>query len=297
MGQRGRPRKNQKVQSTPTAPVVTSVPIDSQSDKTTPVNSPLVSNVSNGTINSTGSTTQHSESAILATARPTVAASRRLELREIPVPEEVVAVPTNSGHEGNRRATKGMKLSFIAPTIRNCNLTACLQVNEVASESAKWASSVILYVVGDQPTLKYINTFIEKNWNCVTQPEVLLHNDGYFVIRFGTLNERNEVLFLGPYTIANKPVIVKAWTSDFDFNSEILKVVPLWIQLPNFPLNCWGTDSLSRIGSALGTPLFADECTSKQSRISFARMLVEIDVTRPIMQKVMVQEPSGKLFE
>ncbi|XP_056685730.1 uncharacterized protein [Spinacia oleracea] len=171
------------------------------------------------------------------------------------------------------------------------------KVDELASKSAKWASSIILYVVGDTPTLKYINTFIEKNWNCVSQPEVLLHNDGYFVIRFGTIKEMKEVLYSRPYTIAYKPMIMKAWTSDFNFNAEILKVVPLWIQLPNLPLNCWGMDSLSRIGSALGSPLFVNECNSKQTRISYARMLVEIDVTRPIVHKVMFQEPGGKKFE
>lgn len=98
----------------------------------------------------------------------------------------------------------------------------------------------------------------------------------------------------GPYTIANRPVIVKGWAPDFDFHAENLKLVPLWVQLPNLPLNCWGHDSLSRIGSTLGTPLFADDCTSQQTRISYARMLVEIDITRPLVHKIMVESPGGK---
>jgi len=73
-------------------------------------------------------------------------------------------------------------------------------------------------------------------------------------------------------------------------------MVPLWIQLPNLPLTCWGLDSLSRIGSTLGNPLFADECTSRQSRISYARLLVENDVTRPLLYKVMVESLDGKNF-
>lgn len=38
----------------------------------------------------------------------------------------------------------------------------------------------------------------------------------------------------------------------------------------------------------------ADECTSKQMRISFARLLVEVDVTKELPKSVAVQDPSGK---
>ncbi|KAH0682372.1 hypothetical protein KY289_020124 [Solanum tuberosum] len=41
-----------------------------------------------------------------------------------------------------------------------------------------------------------------------------------------------------------------------------------------------------RIASAIGIPMFADECTTKQMRISFARMLVEVDVTKPLPDKI-----------
>lgn len=99
--------------------------------------------------------------------------------------------------------------------------------------------------------------------------------------------ERNNIMCAGPYTLANRPVIVKNWTSDFDFQSEILKVIPLWVHFPSLPLNCWGLDSLSRIGSTIGTPLFADECTSQQSQI----------VTRSLAYKTLVEDPSGKQFE
>lgn len=32
----------------------------------------------------------------------------------------------------------------------------------------------------------------------------------------------------------------------------------------------------------LGVPLYADECTTQQLRVSFARMLIDIDVTKPL---------------
>ncbi|XP_010693202.1 uncharacterized protein LOC104906181 [Beta vulgaris subsp. vulgaris] len=92
-------------------------------------------------------------------------------------------------------------------------------------------------------------------------------------------------------------MIVKPWTPDFSFKEEVLKIIPIWVKLPNLPLNCWSPDSLSRIGSLLGIPLYADESTSKQMRISFARILVEIDVTKEKTQSIMVEDANGKIIK
>ena len=62
------------------------------------------------------------------------------------------------------------------------------------------------------------------------------------------------------------------------------------------PLNCWGVGSLSRIASAIGVPLFANERTTNQTRISYVRMLVEVNVTKAIPQKIAIVDPNGKTF-
>ncbi|TMW81375.1 hypothetical protein EJD97_010021 [Solanum chilense] len=48
--------------------------------------------------------------------------------------------------------------------------------------------------------------------------------------------------------------------------------------------------------SAIGVPLFANECTTKQTRISYARMLIEVNVTKPIPQQITVMDPNGRTF-
>ena len=68
------------------------------------------------------------------------------------------------------------------------------------------------------------------------------------------------------------------------------------MNFPKWPLNCWGVGPLSRIASAIGVPLFADECTTKQTRISYDRMLIEVNVTKAIPQKIAVVDPNGKTF-
>lgn len=54
--------------------------------------------------------------------------------------------------------------------------------------------------------------------------------------------------------------------------------------------------TLSRIGSGLGAPLYADECTLVVERISYAKILIEMDVMKELPSTIIVQDPSGKFF-
>lgn len=51
---------------------------------------------------------------------------------------------------------------------------------------------------------------------------------------------------------------------------------------------------MSRIASAIGIPMYVDECTTKQTRVSFARVLVEINMTKPLPDEIEVMDPNGR---
>lgn len=100
-----------------------------------------------------------------------------------------------------------------------------------------------------------------------------------------------------PLMTASRPIVVKDWVSDFCSEKEVLKEIPLWIRLPNLHLSCWSVDSLSHIGSMIGKPVCDDDCTSQQMRISYARLLVEIDITKPLSYKVQIANGEGLMVE
>lgn len=165
------------------------------------------------------------------------------------------------------------------------------------SLTEKWLTSLVLYVVGDTPTIASIKRYIIAHWNHVGVPNVFLHDAGYFVIQFSCIADKNDILCGGPYMFFNRPIILKPWPPDFNFYEEVLKVIPLLIKLPNLPLNCWSCDSLSRITSLLGVPVCADDCTTRQQRVSFARVLVEMDVTVELPDHVWVEDIEGRVFK
>ncbi|KAG5572056.1 hypothetical protein H5410_061822 [Solanum commersonii] len=168
---------------------------------------------------------------------------------------------------------------------------------DIAQDNEKWVPSIVVYMVGTASSIGALERFIMVQETFSTKPIILYHIDGYFVVRFANEEERDMVLCLGPHQLLRRPFIMKPWVPEFNFKEEILTTIPLWVKLPNLPLNCWNAVLLSKIGSSLGKPLYADDCTFQVNRISFTRILVEVDITRPLPKMIKMHDPKGNVLE
>ncbi|KAL0401354.1 UNVERIFIED_CONTAM: hypothetical protein Slati_4165300 [Sesamum latifolium] len=56
--------------------------------------------------------------------------------------------------------------------------------------------------------------------------------------------------------------------------------------LPSLPLEYWHPNALGKIRSRLGTPIAMDSLTMKMERISYARILVEVDASKNLVDQV-----------
>lgn len=64
--------------------------------------------------------------------------------------------------------------------------------------------------------------------------------------------------------------------------------------LTSTPFDVLGEKSISKIASALGKPVMMDECTSKKLRVSYARVLVEVDITTELKTSVNIKDHKGR---
>ncbi|KAJ6973894.1 hypothetical protein NC653_034040 [Populus alba x Populus x berolinensis] len=72
--------------------------------------------------------------------------------------------------------------------------------------------------------------------------------------------------------------------------------IPVWVRFPNLPLCCGSPSCLSKIASVLGKPIQSDHMTSTLSHMSYAHVLVEIDLREDLQHSVAVSLPSGPLL-
>ncbi|XP_060195078.1 uncharacterized protein LOC132624291 [Lycium barbarum] len=196
----------------------------------------------------------------------------------------------------NRVASKGMPLAYVAPTVVDGKPVVYVEEDEVKQQTQNWMNALVVYTMGDTPSYTFMSNYVARNWNTVACPEVYYHDEGYYIVKFQSPEDRDEIMFAGPYTMNSIPLVLQFWTPEFDFHEEYPRTMPLWVKFPTLPMIYWGPRTLGNIASRLGNPLFADECTAKQSRVSYARVLVDMDVTQELPREVQIVDFKGNSF-
>ncbi|CAJ2641905.1 unnamed protein product [Trifolium pratense] len=194
---------------------------------------------------------------------------------------------------GNRNPINGLAMEFVAPKFVNGEVEVEIEAADIESEVKFWQSSLIMYVLGGDLSMNAVKQFMIKTWNFVKLPDMFYNEEGYFILRFHSFKEKDVVLMQGPYTIRNMPMLLRDWKPDFNLKRDMLRTIPIWIKLPQLPLHLWGVKSLSKISSAIGNPLVTDECTAHKFRVSYARILVEMDITQKLPQDITIKDSEG----
>lgn len=194
---------------------------------------------------------------------------------------------------GNINPAKGRVMQYVAPKVVDGEIDVKIEDEDVAPELKFWETTLILYVLGGDISMHMLKNFMEKAWNFVSLPDMYYHDDGYFMLCFKSHADMDAVLMKGPYTIRNMPLILQEWRPDFDLKKDMLSTIPIWVKLPKLPLHLWGETSLNKIGSAIGIPLVTDECTTHRLRVSYARILVEVDITQKMLDEITITDNKG----
>ena len=126
---------------------------------------------------------------------------------------------------------------FIAPELIDGKPIMKLDKDEASRLSEIWINSIIVYVVGQNPTLTALMSNVKAHWSLASEPKNFKHEEGYFVVKLNNEEGKDHILFSGPHMFYGKPIIVKPWSPSLNFHSEILKVIPIWVKFPNPPLH------------------------------------------------------------
>ncbi|XP_058775952.1 uncharacterized protein LOC131650248 [Vicia villosa] len=178
--------------------------------------------------------------------------------------------------------------------IINGEIEVHIEEQDVSSEKEFWKNALIMYAIGEELSMNAVKRFMLNTWNVVTLPDLYYNEEGYFLVRFRNEEDKTAVLMRGPYTIYKKPILLHEWNPRFTLQDDILRILPIWVMFPQLPLVYWGDRSIGKIASAIGKSLLTDECTAKKLRVSYARVLIEVDVTKELKQHITIRDPTGE---
>jgi len=156
-----------------------------------------------------------------------------------------------------------------------------------------WGHSLIGYVAGHFPGKKALLDCCQK-WR--VKFSFSAYESGWLVFKFESEDDMNQVLSIGPYFIFQRLLLLKVMPAFFDFGNEELSKIPVWVKLRNLPQELWNPQALGKILSKIGSPIRSDHLTTSKGSISFARALVEVDVSLELIDEVRFRLPTGKTF-
>lgn len=84
-------------------------------------------------------------------------------------------------------------------------------------------------------------------------------------------------------------LIVKEWVPNFDPSTDTTENVIVWVRFPCISAEYFDSDFLMRVGRKIGKPLYIDTSTSLVSRANYARLCVEVDISKPLLSKFTIK--------
>ncbi|XP_059066201.1 uncharacterized protein LOC131857545 [Cryptomeria japonica] len=154
--------------------------------------------------------------------------------------------------------------------------------------------------VGRWLSLGDLHKWISVNCEPLVEDYVQMypHARGFFVVVFQSVADRNKVLGSGHWSWEDKHVLMlKPWHPAFNPKSESFDRTPLWIRLPNLPMQYWFDSCFEAVGNSLGTFLMADEDSLNLLHTTFARLLVVVDVTMGLPFEISITSSKGSWLQ
>lgn len=145
--------------------------------------------------------------------------------------------------------------------------------------------TLIIKLLGKTVGFNFLVKKVTELWTCKGTFEIVDLPNDYYLVKFNNEDDFNFVLSEGPWIILDHYLTVRKWFSAFNPESNCIKSVAVWLRFPHLPFDCFDNRFLTCFGNNIAKTIKIDSTTTKQSRGKFARVCVEIDLSKPLTSK------------
>ncbi|KAK2357831.1 hypothetical protein QL285_095068 [Trifolium repens] len=143
---------------------------------------------------------------------------------------------------------------------------------------------------GDKPlSARELSGKLSSVWKTANQWKMISLGRGFYEFQFVSFEDMRLAWSMG--TINLKPGVLRLskWTNDFNPYTQRQTHTQIWIRLMELPQEYWRQCTLFEIASAIGTPLSLDEATKARAFGHYARILVDMDLSRHVFDEIVVE--------
>ncbi|GAV88568.1 DUF4283 domain-containing protein, partial [Cephalotus follicularis] len=134
---------------------------------------------------------------------------------------------------------------------------------------------------------------LERKWGRVGRFTFHVMGKGAFLVKFENGQARDWVLDNGPWDVWGYHLALRPWSKSMACSLEDCKSIPVWVKLKNVPVFYWNKVGLSYIASVIGRPLHMAASTTNRYALTFARVCVEMPVTKSFSDTITLEKEDG----
>lgn len=154
---------------------------------------------------------------------------------------------------------------------------------------SKWASSLIVKVVGRAVGFHFLRNRVMSLWKPAGRLDCVDLGRDFFLMRFGFVEDYNNVLSGGPWFVGEHFLSIRRWEPNFKPSMASCSLVAVWVRLPELPFEYYELTVLKEIGNAIGPVLRIDSNTASEARGRFAKICVQIDLDKPLVNQILLE--------
>ena len=187
----------------------------------------------------------------------------------------------------------GGPLQFYMPHCTDGKIIAKPPVEAVNEGIDMWKGCLVGQFLDKRLPFPVVRSLVNRLWGKREMPDISTTESGLFFFRFWDPEARDWVMNAGPWHLAGRPFILRAWKPGMDMLNIQLSSIPIWVRFYNIPLEYWTSTCLGHIASTVGIPLHLDPLTENQTKLSFARVCIEVGVDCEFPKSVLLDRGNG----
>ncbi|XP_013639405.1 PREDICTED: uncharacterized protein LOC106344602 [Brassica oleracea var. oleracea] len=160
-----------------------------------------------------------------------------------------------------------------------------------------WRCYVVGYFIGDTPHVGSIHTTVNRIWSSPkmgSKIDVQFLDKTTVLFRIENPQMRARVTQRRYWHIADIPLVVNEWSPETALDPPDLSAMPIWIDLKGVPSLLFSHKALKCLSRAAGNFVKLHPHTKKCTRLDAARVLVEVDLNKPLVEKISCLDRDGR---
>jgi len=152
---------------------------------------------------------------------------------------------------------------------------------------------------GEAIPLTIIKSKTHKDWGFVKgQIDYLALGNGWILFRFSNLQDIHLVWEGRPWFVSGLNLVLRRWEPFFDPFSSTIQRIDQWVKITRLPLELWEEETFKKLLADVGQFIKMDDITLNRSKGKFARVCLNIDITKPLRGSLFLPVPNQlKPFE